>query len=822
MRYASTQSAVRWLLPRMRPVGRHRWTAMFISGLFLLSLGLVGNSVLAADPRDTFFQAQNCYEDLRQHPKKQAYRSHWFKCIEKFRSVYKQDPDGRWAAAGLYNTGKLYLEMYRKSYRKGDLREAQDLFRRITLRFPRSDYAPKAQAALAKIEAAGRKKAVKVPAAAPADSAYGQAQAAYERLKRNTKWHKYRDKWFAVIRDFEKVYKQDPRGPAAAPALYTTGELYLGLSKNSLLKSDQREAQDIFQRVVSRFDGTPYAEKARKQLAGLEKKSRSKKPATAKTKAASKKDLQVAFNQAEKSYRSLVKSKKRSGRRDLWKQVIRKYEAVYDCDPRGPWAAAGLFRAGECYLDLHKRSFRASDREHGFDMLAQVITEFPASGYSAKATRILVQKGREVPAPVAAAPVKTEPPPAQSKDVIAQQIFKAHSERKTGREMLKTKAAAGVAMVTGLRYWSNPSYTRIVIDADSEAQYTHHLLKKDTAKNKPQRLFVDLKKARLDRGTKRKIPINDNLLSDARAGQYSQDTVRVVVDIKSFKTYKIFPLKNPFRIVIDVRGQERKPKVAKPQTDTFKINGKVPAGAIARQLSLGVRRIVIDPGHGGRDFGAPGYYKGVHEKDIVLQIGLKLAAKLRKELGCEVLMTRTTDKYLTLEERTAFANTKSADLFISIHTNAHNDKRAYGIETYFLNLATDDEAIRVAAFENMTSTKNISDLQTILTDLMQNAKINESSRLAGNVQGQIYKKLRKHYKKVRSKGVKQAPFYVLLGAEMPAVLIETSFISNPRECKRLRSSRYQNRLSEGIVHGVKGYIKEINPTAFRKPKGKQG
>jgi len=769
------------------------------------------------------FVAQNCYEDLRQHPHKQKYRSHWFKCIEKFRSVYRQDPDGPWAAAGLYNTGKLYLEMYRKSYRKADLQEAQDLFRRITLRFPRSDYTPKAKAALAKIGASGRQKSIKLPAAAPADSAYGQAQAAYARLKRNPKWHKYRDKWFEVIHKFEKVYKQDPRGPAAAAALYTTGELYLGLSKNSLLKSDRREARDIFQRVVSRFDGTPYAEKARQQLASPEKKSRPKPSKPLATKAVPQKDLQAAFNRAEKDYRSIVTSKKKSGRRDLWKQVIGKFEDVYDRDPDGPWAAAGLFRSGECYLELHKRSFLSSDRENGLDRLAQVVKEFPASAYSSKATKILVRRGREVPTAVATAPVKpSSPPPVQTKDAIAEQIFKANTASKSGRELLKTKAVPGIATVTGLRYWSNPSYTRIVIDADSEAKYTHRLLKKDTAINKPQRLYVDLKKARLDRGTKRKIPINDNLLSDARAGQYSQDTVRVVVDIKSFKNYKIFPLKNPFRIVIDVRGQEQQPKIAESKTSPIKINGKVPAGAIARQLSLGVRRIVIDPGHGGRDYGAPGYYKGVHEKDIVLQIGLKLAAKLRKELGCEVLMTRTKDKYLTLEERTAFANTKNADLFISIHTNAHNDKRAYGIETYFLNLATDDEAIRVAAFENMTSTKNISDLQTILTDLMQNAKINESSRLAGNVQNGLYRNLRKHYKKIRSKGVKQAPFYVLLGAEMPAVLIETSFISNPRECKRLKSSRYQNRLSEGITYGIKGYIKEINPAAFKKPKGKQG
>jgi N-acetylmuramoyl-L-alanine amidase len=177
-------------------------------------------------------------------------------------------------------------------------------------------------------------------------------------------------------------------------------------------------------------------------------------------------------------------------------------------------------------------------------------------------------------------------------------------------------------------------------------------------------------------------------------------------------------------------------------------------------------------------------------------------------------MTRNSDRYLTLEERTAIANTKNADLFISIHTNSSKYRKAYGFETYFLNLATDDDAILVAARENATSTKNISDLQTILNDLMQNAKINESSRLAGHIQESIKNRMKKKYSKIRSKGVKQAPFYVLLGAQMPAVLIETFFISNSRECKRLTNLKYQDYLCDAIVDGIRNYIKETHPMAF--------
>jgi N-acetylmuramoyl-L-alanine amidase len=306
---------------------------------------------------------------------------------------------------------------------------------------------------------------------------------------------------------------------------------------------------------------------------------------------------------------------------------------------------------------------------------------------------------------------------------------------------------------------------------------------------------------------------------NARAGQFTHDSVRVVVDIKSFKTYKIFSLKDPFRIVIDVWGAatEEKPAQQKPYV-ALKKNDKLPASALAKQLALGISRIIIDPGHGGRDYGAPGYLKGVHEKDVALQISRRLAKKIRRELECQVFMTRNSDRFLTLEERTAIANTKNADLFISIHTNSHKNRKAFGIETYFLNLATDDEAIRVAAIENATSTKNISDLQNILYDLVQNAKINESSRLAGHVQGSMVNHLKnQRYSRIKDKGVKQAPFYVLLGAQMPAVLVETSFISNPRECKRLINPKYQERLCEAIVRGIKQYIKETTPTAYLKP-----
>ena len=531
------------------------------------------------------------------------------------------------------------------------------------------------------------------------------------------------------------------------------------------------------------------------------------------------------YHQAEACYKKLRHSPKKQKYRENWLLCIEKFKAVYRHNPSGSWAPAGLYMAGVLYEELYGRSFKTSDKENAFKVYDLLIKRYPKSKYRQKAENAKRRKAlKKTPKTKSPKVIPEKNDARASVDSIETEINKASSTQD-----LNTKESdpgkAGNVEIVGLRYWSNPNYTRVVIDADNEVSYAHRLLKKDTSINKPQRLYVDLNNSRLGKDIKKHILIDDNLLVDTRAGQFSSNQVRVVVDIKSFKTYKIFSLKNPFRIVIDVWGKDPRPTPSVVITD--KKGDKIPAGALAKQLSLGVRRIVIDPGHGGRDYGAPGYLKGVYEKNISLKIARRLADKIRKKLNCKVIMTRNSDRNLSLEERTAIANTKNADLFISIHTNASRDRRAYGIETFFLNLATDNDAILVAARENATSTKNISDLQSILSDLMQNAKINESSRLAGHVQGSLKDHLRKYYSRIKSKGVKQAPFYVLLGAQMPAILIETSFISNSRECKRLVNQKYQDRMCDAIVRGIQAYIRETNPTAFMevnpiKDSGKYG
>jgi N-acetylmuramoyl-L-alanine amidase len=634
--------------------------------------------------------------------------------------------------------------------------------------------------------------------AATAKSKFFTAERCYRQLRHNPNHQKYRDRWLKCINQYMAVHKHAPRGKWASAGLYHAGTLYAELYRRSYLPKDKKRAVEIFDRVVRSYPKSRYRKRAIAAKRSLLKSSPPRK-ITQKSNVA-----RISYKSAQANYQRLEQNPKLKKYRDQWMKSIHDYSKAYDADPQGPLAAAALFGVAHCYNELFHYSRRNSDQKAAHKRYRELIERFPDSAYAAKAKSALPWEQGYI------ASAK------ERKNDIAQVIKDADLEQAAGKGTDAAAAPDRPARVHGLRFWSNPRYTRVVIDADKDTIFTYRELREDPSISKPQRIYIDVHNSRLGKNLQKVVPINDNLLSDARAGQYTKDTVRVVVDIKSSKTFKIFSLKNPFRVVLDVWGieKERADQVAPKVGPKGK---KIPPSAIVKQLALGVRRVVIDPGHGGKDYGAPGYLKGVHEKTVVLQISKMLKKMIQEQIKCDVVLTRESDKYLSLEERTAIANTQNADLFISVHTNASRNRRAHGIETYILNLATDDEAIRVAAMENATSTRNISDLDTILKDLMKNAKVSESTRLGSYVQQAMNSRLKKKYNNIRNKGIKQAPFYVLLGADMPSILIETAFISNARECKRLIDKNYQRRMCQGIVDGIKRYISETNPTVFLLP-----
>jgi N-acetylmuramoyl-L-alanine amidase len=236
--------------------------------------------------------------------------------------------------------------------------------------------------------------------------------------------------------------------------------------------------------------------------------------------------------------------------------------------------------------------------------------------------------------------------------------------------------------------------------------------------------------------------------------------------------------------------------------------------SLARQLGLGARRIVIDPGHGGHDPGTIGR-GGLMEKDLVLDVALRLERLVRQELGADVVMTRSRDVFIPLEERTAIANQRAADLFLSIHANASRSASARGIETYFLNFAKNPHAEAVAARENAISSATLKDLQGLVKAITLNTKIDESRDFATSVQEAMVKHLRDHGP-APDRGVHTAPFYVLIGANMPSVLAEIAFVSHPEDERRLKKPAFREEIARSLFKGVRGYLEALSRTQTRR------
>lgn len=350
--------------------------------------------------------------------------------------------------------------------------------------------------------------------------------------------------------------------------------------------------------------------------------------------------------------------------------------------------------------------------------------------------------------------------------------------------------AAGRIEVKSIRYWSTFDYTRVVVDLSEPVEFSKNQI------SNPDRLYFDLQNTTIAKEIKNSLPVGDGILKVVRAGQFNPDTVRVVLDLEEISEVNVFILDNPARLVIDVHGKE---KIKKPDT------------------SISKRKIVIDAGHGGHDPGAVGL-GGLYEKDVVLDIALKLKKILSTDPLNEVFLTRETDIFIPLEERTAIANKKGADFFVSIHANASPSRKAKGVETYLLNWTDDEEAMKVAARENQISLKKMKAmnrkvqtdvLDIIKSDLVRQNKRDESVKLAHHIQKSLVSALDSGYKNTVDLGVKQALFYVLFGAKMPSVLVEVSFISNPEEEKLLSKDSYRMQIAESVAEGLNKCITSV-------------
>lgn len=574
---------------------------------------------------------------------------------------------------------------------------------------------------------------------------------------------------------------------------------------------------------------------------------------------ASARESRTAWIRVGRKYRAVVRAYPRSGYCDdaLWYEggVYRDaaerfsdralagnaadaYGLLAQEYPSSKWAPGALLEQVRLYAG------RLSDRARAQRSAERLRQANPKGPEARQATALL-----NPPAKPANPPPAAEPAPAATGTAAAAAKDRPGARPRTGapppaetRRVAARPAPAGgrpkpanpPGTVENIRHWVGESHTRVVIDLSREVPYTEGRLRN------PDRVFFDLHGASLSEElARREFPIDGSHLQRIRAANHEAGIVRVVLDLSSIQEMSVFGLPDPYRLVVDIHGsppervaeagsragaagaREAEAGAGRPAAAGGTGNPSpeeaaagVPAStdgrySLARQLGANVRRIVVDAGHGGKD---PGTRSGsLREKDIVLDI----ARLVRDELlaaGFEVIMTRDTDVFVPLEKRAFIANDSGADLFLSIHANAARNHRARGLETFYLNLADSPEAEEVAARENATARVRMSEMPKLIEQIMNNNRIDESRELAGAMQQAMARRVLGREKHPLNRGVKTAGFHVLLGAKMPAILVEVGFVSNRTEAKLLRTEAHRKKLARAIAEGVTGYLAELGQT----------
>jgi N-acetylmuramoyl-L-alanine amidase len=580
-------------------------------------------------------------------------------------------------------------------------------------------------------------------------------------------------------------------------------------------------------------------------------------PATA----ASSRPARTLYAQAQAAEGKLRKSKSLQASRAEWERAVLAYRKVVARYPRSGYCDNALLAVGNLYGEMARRFRSDQYRSDAVSAYRMLVSQYPSSSLGDDALWAVVEIEKDTGdrnrlAKAGKSYLATFPRGKRASKV------KSLMRQKTPAAKVPSPPPPGLARVFDLRFWSGKTSTRVVLDLESKVK-----LNSDRVGN-PERLWIDLIGTRLHPNLEKRVfPVGDGILEQVRIAQNRPDAVRVVLDLKGAWNHNFFYLDAPPRLVIDIKGRAAPPRaIAEKGTGAATPHAQAPSGtakgrsnhgsaasppaagtqvasaatkapaptkpgstrpapeppatnrggsySLARQLGLGARRIVIDPGHGGHDPGTIGRKK-LQEKDLVLDVSLRLARLVRAELGAEVVMTRSTDVYVPLEERTAIANTKRADLFLSIHANGVRSAKARGIETYFLNFARSRHAEAVAARENAISEGTLKDLQGLVKAITLNSKIDESRDFATSVQEAMVKGVRRKHR-VRDRGVHTAPFYVLIGADMPAVLAEIAFVSNPETESRLRAASYRDLLARSLFGGVKVYLESLSRTQTRQ------
>ena len=506
----------------------------------------------------------------------------------------------------------------------------------------------------------------------------------------------------------------------------------------------------------------------------------------------------AAYREARQYHDQLLARPESERNLRRYTRAIFLYRRVIDHDPTYGACDDALFAVASLYEEMGKRFGQEGDRNQAIYYYRFVADEYPRTPHRRRA----LERARQLER--GAVQRESQPP-----DI--------HNDE------------SQMATVTEIWHRSNKGYARVGINLDREVEVKAEFL------TDPDRLYFDLENTKLSPDLPELFEVNDALIHRIRVGQNRPGVVRIVLDFGKINQYHYFGLYDPFRLVIDAFGTHppTDPQTSGSDLDRALNPGQQQEGnpandlrsgatpnppeadvGLTRVLGLKVKRVVLDPGHGGEDTGTIGP-SGLLEKDLVLDVSGRLKDLLETRLGTEVILTRSRDEFIALEERTAIANQQQADLFISIHANSARNREASGVETFILDFASEDEALEVATRENAASQRSVRELEKLLTQIAYREYNHESQELAQMVQRNLFEGLQPHRPSHQNRGVKRAPFIVLIGSRMPSILTEIGFLSNPSDERYLRREEARDHVAEALYGGIEKYFQALGTVSTR-------
>lgn len=733
-------------------------------------------------------------ESLRMDVKRANLREPWEKLAAEFRAIYDADPGWPNRPAALFRAAESLEELARRSFAKADARKAIECYEAVALRHADSRLADDALFHAAKLRAAWFK----------------DDKGALELLNR--------------------IKSQYPKGDMLPEALALEKTLQASAQGRTAPEARQIAAAESKPAVEdqSSSPATPTAatDKDKKRTvetasAAAGQTTPASKPAASPAALLPQDQLLPRYRKAKSDMEALSADKVRSCWRQPWEELAAEFLLIYQSRKNWAISPGALFRAASSQESLANCSHLAAEYRQARDLYLSLAQEFPKSALaddallraaSIEADR-LNQPGEALELLDAIATLYSHGDMLpQAKTMRAR--LTGVAENADASTAKPGTAARNTSPEVHMLSWNslNKNSVEIVLDLSAPARYRAKL--EEGKKGAASSLYLEFEDASVVKDVSQGVTVKGSLLQSVRVRDRKGGGAIMQFSFRDVRRFDTQLESNPCRIILRVAagntplpsrqgasaGFAQQDKAA-PQADASASEPRH-VNDMARQLGLTVRTVFIDAGHGGRDPGTS--HNGILERVITLDVATTLGRLLQAN-GVEVVYSRTNDSGLSLRERTTRANAAGADLFVSIHVNANDDKSVNGFETYYLDLAENADSARVAALENAGSDHRLGDMQKMLADVMLNTRVDESRKLAQDVQRLTLFRLKKREYTVRNNGVKSAPFHVLLGAQMPAVLVELGYCTHVDEARNLANAKYRLALAEGLAEGILAY-----------------